>query len=270
MNKNSILIPVDFSEASSSAIKLAANLAKIDDLSLTLLHITSGNNEQEVMNELKSTIDQIALNGHPKVEYKVRKGKLIDEISSEACEDCYRYMIIGSHGFKGIREKIMGTDILKLLKTLPVPVICIQKGYELPETGIKKILFPASEHEAFSQKIQATLLMAVSFKAEVFIYTVQKPGTELSGNLRGNIRMAKAEFATANIPFTEVTEPQENFSIGYSKQIMAFASKNGMEMISLMLNPTQENYYFADSDKERILTNDLKIPVLCTNDKYPA
>ncbi len=270
MTKNTLLIPVDFSEASIKAIQLASKLAEKENLGLTLLHITSSNHEDEVVSELKSVTEEVARHGHFNVEYKVRKGKLIHEIATEACEDCYRFMIIGSHGFKGIREKLLGSDILKLLKNLPLPVICIQKDYSLPEKGIRKILFPASEHEAFSTKIQATMQLALIFDAEVFIYTVKKPGVELSGNLRGNIRMAKAEFATARVKFSEITEEQEQYSVGYSRQIMSFAGKNEMDLIVLMTNATRENYYFADSDKEHILTNDLKIPVLCTNDMSNA
>ena len=62
-------------------------------------------------------------------------------------------------------------------------------------------------------------------------------------------------------------EEQSSFSVGYSKQILDYAKRLNMSLVAFMANPTQEHYYFADSDKVVMLTNDALIPVLSTNDK---
>ena len=56
------------------------------------------------------------------------------------------------------------------------------------------------------------------------------------------------------------------FSVGYAKQTLIYAEENNANLISIMVNPTQENAYFADSDKEAIIMNEHFIPVLCTSD----
>jgi len=266
MIQNKILVPVDFSETSNTAIQLASGLAKKENLSITLLHIQNGKSIENAESELKSLANSIKSN-NLQVETIIKKGNLFSEIAEVANDQSYSMMVIGSHGYKGLREKFFGADILKLLKNIPIPVIAVQNDYVLPEQGIKSILFPASSHESFTHKIEAAVSMAKLFNAEIHIYTVEKPGHEWSEQFRENIRMAKQTFEEHNVKYVRVTEEQKSYSVGYSKQIMAYATSNKIDLISMMTNPTKENYYLADNDKENILTNDAGIPVLCTCDK---
>ncbi|MCB2219017.1 MAG: universal stress protein [Bacteroidetes bacterium] len=267
MVKENILVPVDFSPASASALDVALHMAEKNNQGITLLHIENGKGSEDAEKQMQSTIDLISGHSDITVEKMIRKGNLFREIEDMACDDCFRLMVIGTHGFKGLREKVFGADILKLLKNIPIPVISLQKGYTLPDEGFKKILFPASTHQAFARNVQATAELASLFDGEVHIYTVKKPGVDFSENMLENIQYAKETFDKAGIRYLRITEEQESFSVGYSKQIMTYAHTNGIDIIALMTNSTSENYYFADSDKASILTNPHNIPVLCTNDR---
>lgn len=267
MSKENILIPVDFSPASESAIRIAQQIAGRNNAHLTLLHISNGKSLSDADEKLKSISDSIFENSKISINTIISEGNLISEITKQASDPGFTMMVIGTHGYKGIREKLMGADILKLLKNIPIPVLVVQKDYQFPADGIKKILVPSSDHESFSFKIEATIQMAKLFDAEVHFYTMEKPGMEISESMKENIRMAKQEFESAGVQYLRVKEKQESFSVGYSKQIMSYANNNNIDVIALITTPTRENYFFADSDKISILTNSDCIPVLCTSDK---
>ena len=94
---------------------------------------------------------------------------------------------------------------------------------------------------------------------------MEKPGAEWTDKLKANIELAKQKFEENKISYTRVNEDQSTFSVGYSKQILQFAKTVHADMIALMSIPTKEHYYFADIDKESLLTNDASIPILCTS-----
>lgn len=267
MNNKKILVPVDFTDASPAAIHFANSIAMQSNMTITLLHITnkklivdSNKKMNELVNEAKSVSDI-------QYEFILKDGDVLKEIADTANSEAFSLMVVGSHGIKGIREKVFGADILKLLKSIAIPVLTIQKNYQIPEYGFKTILFPVSSHKTFIHKVNATIDVARLFGSEVHIYSVTKPGTDLSEEVLNNVRKTKNEFEKKRIPFVRVKDSQDSFSVGYAKQIMDYAERENIDLIAFMSNPTKENYYFADADKEFILTNSASIPVLSTCNK---
>lgn len=267
MSEKQILVPVDFTQTSKHAATCAAKIARISGMKIMLLHIQSVKSTPEDATELISMAISLRSEFSIACDYLIREGKIFYEIAKEAGEPAYSLMVIGSHGFKGIKEKLLGADILKLVKNIPVPVLVIQKGHTLPAEGIKTIVFPAGSHESFQNQIDATILIAGMFNSEVHLYTIEKPGFPWSDSLKANIEKTVHEFAVNNIRYKRVNEEQKTFSPGYAKQILQYAEKVNADLISVMSVPTNEFYYIADSDKERLLTNEMKIPVLCSSDK---
>jgi nucleotide-binding universal stress UspA family protein len=267
MSINKILVPSDFSDASHAAVDLAATIAKKSDLGLALLHIQNGKKVEDSEDQMVNIIESLKIKHRLDGDFIIKKGNIFSDIPRVACEECYRLMVIGSHGFKGIREKFFGADILKLIKSIPIPVVVTQKNYIEPEHGIKNIVLPAASHEDFERIIRATALIAGMFDAKVHIYTIDKPGQEWPDRLKSNIEKAKEIFDAKKIRYIRVKEQATTYSVGYSRQTLQYAERTGADLISLMSMPTREFHYFADSDKEQLLTNEAGIPVLCTSDK---
>ena len=267
MTYNKILVPVDFSTTSFQAAYMAASISKSRNMKVSLLHIQNEKSDPEAEDKLRSLSGKLQSEESIECDYIIRAGNIFTDIPKIACDHCYRLMIIGSHGIKGIREIFFGTDILKLIKDIPIPVLVIHENYKLPPNGFKNILFPASSHKVFSLKIEATIYIADMFNSEVHLYTFEKPGLTWSDGLKSNIEKAKREFELHKINYKRVNEQQTIFSVGYSKQILQYAKKANVDLISLMSIPTDEHFYIADSDKERILANDMGIPVFCISDK---
>jgi len=109
------------------------------------------------------------------------------------------------------------------------------------------------------------IFMAGIFDPEIHLYSISKPGFEQTDKLRYNITLAETRFSEKGISYKRVCEDQSVFSVGFAKQTLLYADQIKADLITVMATPTRENYYFADSDKEAIITNEHCIPVLCAS-----
>ena len=265
--EKSILVPYDLTEAARRAVDISVEIAKKGGMNITLLFVQKSDKELPVADELQKLTTTISGDSGVNCDYVIRKGNLFTEIEEESGKPKYTFMVAGSHGYKGFKDKFLGMDILKLVKNIPMPVLTVQEGFSLPSAGIRTILMPASSHEAFGKKIEATVFLAQLFGATVHVYTVEKPGFEWSAQLKENIGKALTSFESNQIKFERVNEHQTVYSPGYAKQILDYAGRINADIIAVMSVATDEYYYIADSDKERLLTNESKMPVLCVSGK---
>ena len=267
MSVKKVLVPVDFSDVTKVVVETAALIAHEGKMDMTLLHIENNKTSQEIKDIAENLIEETRLKWPVHIDFLLKKGNIFDDISNVASDDQYKIMVIGSHGFKGLREKVFGVDILKLLKNVPIPVVSVQKDFKLPEDAFKTILVPVGSHKTFINQIKSTMNFASIFNSKVHLYSVEKPGVQWSDELKLNIKSAEEQFQKNNIHFEKVKEIQNSFSVGFSKQIMDYAQRQQISLISIMANATKELYYIADSDKVTMLTNKAFIPILSSNEK---
>lgn len=267
MKANQILVPVDFSNVSASVTKLAHYLAKRQSQHVTLLHVEDSKSTGDPLGKMKELTSEYEDSTDVKFDFMIRHGNPLQEIAKASAEDQFGFMVIGSHGYKGIREKVFGTDILKLLKTTVIPVLVIQQDFMIPTDGFTSILLPVSTHQNFNQQVNATIFFARLFDATVYLYAVEKPGTDWPEEIRKNLKLAEDLLKKQHVSLEKVTETTSSFSVGFAKQILDYARRENMRMISMMANATREYYYIADSDKVNLLTNESGIPVLSVCDR---
>ncbi len=52
------------------------------------------------------------------------------------------FVVIGTHGQKGIFQTLFGANVIKLIQSLYVSALIVQNNSPAPEEGFSKILFP--------------------------------------------------------------------------------------------------------------------------------
>lgn len=267
MSKNNVLIPVDFTAAAARAVLFGVTIAKKMNSGISLLHVfeDDGLSVDACETKLRQIARQVQDEHGIETGIICKKGNIFSVIPAIASDPDYLIMVIATHGAKGIRQKVFGPDILKLLKKVCLPALVVQKDSLLPADGINSALLPVGGHDEYDRMIDSMITIAGLFDPEIHLYSIVKPGFEQSDNLRKNISMAETRFAEKGIHYKRVAEDQQVFSVGFAKQSIQYAKRHDLQLISIMVNATRENYYFADSDKQSILTNELNIPVLCAS-----
>ena len=261
-NTIEILVPFDFTEAAEKAITQASLLNKQIPVTINLLHVVQSSDMMEIELKLKDEIKRFAESG---IQFNIviEKGSVLPTINSVCKKIQSHLMIIGTHGSQGIRQGLLGADILKLLKSNPCPSIVVQKTSEVVKQ-FNKILLPVGSHENYSSLVDAVILIASSSQAEVIIYSIKRPNEEPSNALIQNTQFAILKLEENGVSFTEVFEESNIVSFGFAKQTMIYAESHNIDLIAIMPNTTIDHSYFANADKERLLTNSQGIAVLCS------
>ncbi|HOZ90093.1 MAG TPA: universal stress protein [Bacteroidia bacterium] len=261
-----ICVFIDFTDGCKIALKQASVLAQKNNATICLLHIVDAADEIEktkvhLLKFAKSTLGHSVL-----MEAYAGLGNLMDGAPAQLRKINPDLVIIGTHGIKGIKQKFLGADILKLVKVIEYPCIVVQENTTVKETGFAKILFPVGPHHDFLVKIKQTAKFAKTFDCLVVIYEIAKEGFDLGGMVGKNSNLAKAHFVENNVSYISVTEEMTVFSAGNSRQTLNYADKNSFDLISMMATISQNEILFGSTDKENLLVNSFGIPILCCNE----
>ncbi len=142
-----ILVAVDFSEESRSALACAAELAAQFDASLTLVHVvephfgppdtdvpalTGEVSDAEEYAEAKLELNALGeqmLGPCRVVETVVRAGLAFFEITEAAKALGADLIVVGTHGYTGLKRALLGSTAEKVVRHSPCPVLVARASY---------------------------------------------------------------------------------------------------------------------------------------------
>ena len=270
-----ILVPTDFSAAADNAFELACQISAVGNQEIELLHVKGGSTEK-LLKEKNKSFDQLeeyldelcksAVNQHAvSVKYRIAEGSILTTIPEIASEPEVALVVIGTHGTRGIRQKLFGADILKIAEKTPVPVLSVPDVVDA-KSGIKRIVFPHGAHENFENKVSAVAMLASHFDADVHFYSINRPAAEISKNIHRNIEKAEEYFKQEGISSERVKEEMTQFSVGFANQTIKYAEKVGAKMIAVMANDSGNLSFISSVDRENLINNDKGISILLVSE----
>lgn len=260
---NNILCPTDLSETSSKGVHYAELLAERLGSSVSLLHVI-GKKEltEEGRTKAKARMEEqrSQITRSPAVVH-FREGDFISEITDESRKG-HDLMVCATHGLRGLRQSLFGADILKLVRHVQIPSMVVQA--KSPEQNdFQVIVLPVAAHPDIDSLLAAVTLLAKAFGGTVHIFQLVRPGESPSDELlRNKLRMAEW-LKNGGVAVKIVDEPSTVFSVGFSWPTIEYAKRVGAGCIAIMSVASDEYRYIADAEKERLLTNEPGIPVLC-------
>lgn len=149
-----VLVPIDFSDYSKSALRYAINFAKCfkaemhliyvvepviypPDFSMGQIAIPSVNAEWD--ERAKDELAKLAKSEIPedvKVKTIIKTGKPFIEIIETAAEEDIDLIIIATHGHSGVEHILFGSTAEKVVRKAPCPVLTLRepvKGFKFKE-----------------------------------------------------------------------------------------------------------------------------------------
>lgn len=146
MAYQNILVPVDGSNTSFSAIEKAADIAKAFNSKITVVQVLAldpyiaaeyitTNQTNELIERARTSINQTLEEAKQKfseagveVETKILEGQVIHREIVKAAEDLNSdLIIIGSHGRTGIKKLILGSVAQNVLGEIHTPVLVVRQ-----------------------------------------------------------------------------------------------------------------------------------------------
>ncbi|MBS1570366.1 MAG: universal stress protein [Bacteroidetes bacterium] len=259
-----ILCPTDLTLAADVALAYAGHIAKQTSGSVTLFHALGKKDAKGDGADLaKAHADVLGnLSGlGVKVDKLQREGAFMKEIVTEAGKGC-KLMVAGTHGVQGLRQEMLGSDMLKLVRTVPVPTLVVQL-YSKRKVAMDRIVMPVAGHTDIKPLLDAVCLLAKAYGAEVDVYQQLVEGESTSNALLKNKVAMIDRLKKEGVRYNEVNEPVGKHFEGFATLTIRYAHKVGAGCIAVMAMASGEHKKIADKEKQELLTNEKGIPVLC-------
>ncbi|PRX57628.1 universal stress protein [Flagellimonas meridianipacifica] len=187
-----IIVPVDFSEQSENALKVAASLAKKHDAELFVLHMLelspsimseSGYIAQEQVVHLikigekrfNDFLDKPYLKDI-KIVPIIKHYKVFQEVDEIAKKHDADLIVMGSHGTDGLKEIFIGSNTERVVRSSEIPVLVI-KG-EIEQFDLSNFVFACDYKEESIPALKKAKQMAELFGADLKLVYINTPGDE--------------------------------------------------------------------------------------------
>lgn len=142
-----ILVPTDGSSTSEKGLKEAISLAKLSGGHIRLLHVVDAMSvaigadgfagySAEILPLLREAGNEILRRARDSVEAagvavdftlrEVLSGRVADQVMEEAAAWKADLIVIGTHGRRGVRRLILGSDAEQVLRAANVPVLLVR------------------------------------------------------------------------------------------------------------------------------------------------
>ena len=183
-----ILVPVDFSEKSKYAVKMAAKIGKNIEAEIYLLHLVelqsgiidmgSGSNFSipESMMYLRKVKEKILdlkttyFNDNQIVRYSIRFQNPFEGIRDFVKKINANLIVMGSKGVSDFEEMIIGSNTEKVVRTSTIPVIVVKADSQ--KFKFKKLVFASNYDEENKVAFVDFLNFAKQFKTEIHLLKI--------------------------------------------------------------------------------------------------
>lgn len=271
-----ILVPVDFSDTSETALNQAFMLARLLKAELLLLHIISDSTfkfigARDLKDVLPSTED-IEVKAKEKFEQLTREiqkkypiqpnvfiehGVVHDVIVEFANKNKIDLIIMGTHGVSGYKELFMGSNAQRVVTLSKLPVLTIQQ--ESKTVGFKNILIPIDNSLHSREKVNIAAKIAQIYKSKVHILGL--PGSdekEEIGKFKVKLKSVEKIFGAEQLSYTTTIESGANLA----NAALGYAEKNKCDLIVINTGHESEITGIFLGAFAQQLVNHSPVPVL--------
>lgn len=275
-----IVVPIDFSECSLNALKVAADIAKKASATIQMVHVNdnlfepfpittsydSTNKDIRWENSIKSNIldrkaeklDTITLLPYLKgirvEKYLLNKVKVSDIVNEDFIQKA-DMIIMGSHGCSGWKELFIGSNTEKIVRLSQCPVLAIRNPIE--QFKMESVVF-ASDFEEQVEKVFVRINKLFNlFESKIHLLKVNTRNNfdttiRITRKMRRFIRLFNLECATMNV-FDDNT---------IEEGILHFSNSNHIDLITMETHGRTGITHLINGSITENVVNHVSLPVL--------
>lgn len=186
-----IIVPIDFSEQSENALKVAASLSKKHGSEIIALHMLELNEamisssegfhpEQTVFlikmaeKRINEFLDKPYLQGVKKVTPIIKHFKVFSEVNDIAEKHGADMIIMGSHGSDGLKEIFVGSNAEKVVRNSEIPVLVIKD--EMKDFKAENFVFACAFKDESLVAFKKAKEFADKLSAKLHLVYINTPG----------------------------------------------------------------------------------------------
>lgn len=274
--KNTILVPVDFSDISRHALYHAVEVAKHFNNQLALLHIMEdglfrgllsfgkSDEKEKIEKEALSNLNELAQDIKKvhgvNASTHVREGKVYKMIAEAADALKCDSIIMGSNGASGM-EKIIGSNASRVIMQTNVPVVVVKSAQTA--NSYKNIVFPLDLTMESRQKISWAIHLGKAYQSTIRILTYHTDDEQGNTRLTAALRQVENMLEDKGIKFTR--HILNNLDASFAEETLKYAEAINADLILVMTH--QEDLglgeYLMGTEAQQIVNKSERIPVMC-------
>jgi len=271
-----ILVPTDYSDCADNAMDVAKVIATRSGAELFVIHM------EEVVPEVAHVLHKSVIIenphqvGHARLQLQKRvdalekeglkaKAVFVPNEGKEALEDYIKpfgidFMVMGSHGAKGIREAVIGSKTQKVIKKASVPVLVIKRPNK--NFNPKRIIFASTFRGDVRKPLHEVADFARLWNAELDLVFLNLLAHLIEENEAKRIMAEQLLESVPDIRYTLNISETNDEEWGISK----FARIVEADVIAVVYDAqTGFNRLFNSSVAEKLINHE-DIPILVMTD----
>lgn len=253
------LVPFDFTSVSESAMRLALDLARINNGSAYLLHVVSKNADRiEARKKFDQVVADLSSDDQSRVTTKVVIGDIFEDIGKAGDILKASLIVMGTHGAKGM-QKVFGSHAVKTISNSGTPFLITQGNKEVDK--IKTIVMPFSFAKESIQITTFVSAIAKKFNAKVHLVGFHSKDEWLEKKTQTNQLVVRKHLTDNGIDHEIVNLPKGG---SYEKELMKYAASVDVDVIAAAyfkegIMPTPNSFI------QTMIENELDVPLLTVN-----
>jgi nucleotide-binding universal stress UspA family protein len=249
-----IIIPVDFTQVSDSAVNYVLGMNQKINLTITLLHFVEKENEvvraEKYLLDFKNKFDFNTIN----VSSKVIIGSIFQDMGKVSKTLEASLIVMGTHGEKGM-QKVFGSNALKVVSNSKIPLIIVQETTQYSE--INTIAMTIDLEKESIQIVKSAATLAKSFNAKILLVGGKHEDSAFKQKVNTNMLLCKDYLINNDINHEFHFLERKNFD----QNFIEFCKEQQVDMLSATYY-MQTFYAFSDKFVQHLITNELNIPLI--------
>jgi len=177
-----ILVPYDFSECATNALRVAAKVARLTGANLHLVHVYEDMGDfhasnHKVRDDIELRLDKVPelpfLQGIPMKRFMLRQFGITEMFKNDRLAHM-DLVVMGSNGAQGLRG-VVGSNTQRVVRIAPMPVLVVKHPVE--DFDVRDMVFASNFSAADVQRFSAFLPIVALFDPKVHLLKVNTPNT---------------------------------------------------------------------------------------------
>lgn len=271
MAMKEIVVAIDFSKGSVRALEYAIELSNLTHAGVTMVWVDNISindialpaDTKDLRNEAKKNLEELVEHykdslKHAKLAFKVRKGKVYQELATFVKQYECALMIVGAHGQSGFEEYWIGTNAFRIVSSASCPIITVKSNYDI-QRGFRKILLPVDHTQQTIQKVSYVAALAKATAADVNILAINTSTMRsLQKVVDSNVARVKRQLENSDVNYMVDTIASENLAA----DIIEHARLVDADLIAIMKDGNDKAATIMLGQYAQQLVNYSPVPVL--------
>lgn len=249
-----IIVGIDFSNASFTALKLAVDVANRTGSNILLVWVkTKDLSVEEGEDILKKIIEDYSPKlKDRKLSYEICEGKVYQELTALAKRDNPDLIVIGAHGNGGFDEKYAGQNTYKIAAEINYPVLTVRETFNF-DKHLERIVLPIDSSRDTRQKVPWTIEFAKMFPLSIiYVLGIQTTNVRsIRDEVASYVKSVESFLKEHNMNYSTDFVDADNITtatLDYSKSIDA-----DLVVIMTEQEKTISNFFFLGPYAQQML-----------------